>query len=885
MELWPRIKSLVRNLFRTQEVESQLEDEVRAYVDMLTDERVTSGMPASEARRTVLVEFGGVEQVKQAVREHRSGASLELLWQDARYGLRQFWRNPGFTVTVILTLALSIGANTAIFSIVNALMLKSLPYSHPERMGTIYTRVTGSRPSDERHKLNGEQWELLRDNVPSLISAVASGRTSGVNLQAGAQVQYLHAGRISARYLDVLGIQPVAGRNFSEGEDRPNGPRAAILSYGLWRITFGSNPNILGQAILLKGEPYTVVGVLAEGATTPLNADLYTALQESRKGEGAGTNFESITRLRDGATWQQADAEISRAWSLRTQHYELENNPGAQVTWYSVPLQKGATAKLRPQALTLMLAAGFILLIACANLAGLTLVRVLRRMPEVATRLALGASRWQIQKQLWVENLLLALVGGMAGVAVGFVALRGLLLLLPEHFLPVASVPLDGRVLAFTLLISLLTSVLFGMLPALATRKLGLRAAIASRAAIGGDRLPMRQALIVSEVALTVVLLAASGLLIRTLIHLQTLPAGFNPTGVMTARASLDDVRYHDPAAFFKLLNESIAAMRQIPGVQHAAVGLSLPYERSMIMGGIAISDGKEAGQKVMADETYITPGYFETLQTPVLIGRSFTDADGPDTQRVAIVNQTFARKFFQGANPVGRYVFKDTMIVGMVEDVAMAPGLDATAPLSGEEMIYIPASQVQASLRAMVHAWFQPSWIVRTARPVEGLTAQMQHALASVDPNLPFSGFYSMRDLQTKTLATQRVEVALLSAMAALALLLSTVGIFALVANIVAQKTREIGIRMALGSTIRQAMVHIGAPGVRASALGLIVGLILCAGALRAMHSVLYGVGVYDAPTILTVVSMLASVALIATAVPTLRITGINPAKTLRDE
>ena len=227
-----------------------------------------------------------------------------------------------------------------------------------------------------------------------------------------------------------------------------------------------------------------------------------------------------------------------------------------------MPLQTGVTATLRPQALTLMLAAGFILLIACANLAGLTLVRMLRRIPEVATRLA-------IQKQLWVENLLLAFVGGMAGVAVGFAALRGLLLLLPEHFLPVANVPLDGPVLAFTLLISLLTSVLFGMLPALATRKLDLRAAIASRAAVGGDRLRLRQALIVSEVALTVVLLAASGLLIRTLIHLQTLPAGFNPSGVMTARASLDDVRYHDPAAFLKLLNESTAAMGQIPGVQH----------------------------------------------------------------------------------------------------------------------------------------------------------------------------------------------------------------------------------------------------------------------------------------------------------------------------
>jgi predicted permease len=809
---------------------------------------------------------------------------MDALGQNLKFAARQLWRNPGFTVTVILTLALSIGANTAIFSIVNALMLKSLPYSHPERMGTIYTRVTGSRPYDERHKLNDEQWELLRDEVPSLISAVSSSRTSGVNLQAGSHVQYLHAGRISEHYLDVLAIHPIAGRNFSEVEDRAHGPKTAILSYNLWRNTFTSNPNILGQAILLKGESYTVIGVLPEGATTPLNADIYTALQLNREGEGNGTNSESIVRLRDGATWQEADAELNRAWSHRAKLYELENNPGAKVTWYSVPLQMGQTAKLRPQALTLMLAAGLILLIACANLAGLTLVRMLRRTPEVATRLALGASRWQIQRQLWVENLLLALVGGAAGMAVGFAALRGLLLLLPEHFLPVDSVTLDGRVLAFTLFISILTSIFFGMLPTLTTRRLDLRSALASRAAIGGDHLRMRQALIVSEVALTVVLLAASGLLIRTLIHLQTLPAGFNPTGVMTARASLDDVRYHDPAAFQKLLNESTSAMRKIPGVHHAAAGLSLPYERSLTI-GLTLSEGKEAGQHAMTEEVYVTPDYFETLEIPVLAGRSFTEEDGPETQRVAIVNQTFARKFFHGENPVGHYVEKNMRIVGVVKDVAIAPGLDATAPLTGEETIYIPAAQVEAKFLALIHVFFQPSWIVRTAGPVEGLTGQMQRAIASADPNLPFSGFYSMRDLQAKTLAMQRIEVALLSAMAGLALLLSAVGIFALVANIVAQKTREIGIRIALGSSIRQAMVHIGGPGVRASVLGLVLGLILCAGALRSMRSVLCGVGVYDVPTVFAVVILLAPVTLIATAVPTLRIAGIDPAKTLREE
>jgi len=414
---------------------------------------------------------------------------------------------------------------------------------------------------------------------------------------------------------------------------------------------------------------------------------------------------------------------------------------------------------------------------------------------------------------------------------------------------------------------------------------LDLRSSMAVRAGPRGGRLRLRQGLVASEVALTVVLLAASGLVIRTLIHLETLPPGFNPNGVTAAKASLDDARFHDPAAFMKLLDESTAAMRQVPGVQHAAVGLSLPYERALINGSLAISDGRQAGQHVETNQIYVTPGYFETLQIPVLIGRSFTEADGPNAQHVAIVNRAFMRKVFDGKDPVGRHVDKNTMIVGVVEDVAIAPGLGSGAPLTGEEALYIPAAQVDAKLLPLTHAWFQPSWIVRTTGPQERLTAQMQRALADADPNLPFSGFYSMRDLRAKTLATQRVEVALLIAMAVLALLLSAVGMFALVASMVAQRTREIGIRMALGSTVGQAMVQIGRSGAGASVLGLFLGLVLCAGALRVMRSVLYGVGVYDVPTILTVVLVLASVTLIATTLPTLRIARIDPARTLREE
>lgn len=807
---------------------------------------------------------------------------MQSFQQHFKFAARQLRRNPGFTATVMITLALAIGANTAIFTLVDALILKNLPYPHADRMGTIYASITGPKSSDQPIDLDGEQWELLRDDVPALTSAV-SGGTTGVNLRSGSHIDYVHDGRVSAHYFDVLGLRPLVGRNFTLEEDRPGGLKVAILSYDLWRDVFSADPAILGKSIDLRSEPYTVVGVLPLGATTPLNANVYTALQPSRQGEGGGTNFDVITRLREGASWQEADAQINRAWTAIAHNFE-KRRVGSHITFYSVPLQKGETASLRPQVAGLMLAAGFILLIACANLAGLALVRVLRRTPEVATRLALGASAWQIQVQFWSENLLLAIIGGAVGIAVGFLALRGLLLLLPPHFLPVESISLDLSVLAFTVVLSLLTSVLFGMLPALVVRRIDIRSSMGGRSVTRGS-VRIRQALIAGEVAVTVVLLAASGLLIRTLVHLETLPRGFDPKGVMVAKASLDDARYHDPAAFRKLLDESTAAMRRIPGVVDAAVGLTVPYE-TVLNDGVTISDGKDAGQTVGTDVVYATPGYFDTLQMPLLAGRLFADADGPASQQVAIVNRTFARKFYGGANPVGHYLDSQKLIIGEISDVPISSNLNPVAPLQGEETMYIPAAQLtNAANLALIHTFMQPDWIVRTAGPIQGLTAEMQRALSSADPDLPASGFYSMGDLLARTLAMERIEVALLGVMAGLALLLSAVGIFALVANMVTQRTREVGIRMALGSTVGQAMVHVGRSGFLAAATGLAIGLAASAGALQLMRSLLYGVGVYDVPTLIGTVAILIAVALAATALPTLRITSIDPATTLREE
>jgi macrolide transport system ATP-binding/permease protein len=876
-------------MFRRKRSSSDFRHEIESHIELERDRLIQQGLSPEDAQAAARRAFGNVLQTEERFYESGRWHWWDNFQQDVRFGIRMLARNPGFTITVILTLALSIGANTAIFSLVNALLLKSLPYSHPERLAAIYGKTTGADAYDMRRYLDGEQWELLRDNVPSLLSAVSAGLTSGVNLQSGSHAQYIHAGRVSAHYFDVLGLAPLLGRNFSEDEDRPHGPKTVVLSYATWHTAFGGNPQILGQSVLLKGEPYTIIGVLPEHATTPLNADAYIALQPSREGEGGGTNFEAIMRLRDSATWQQADAQINSAWSRS--RYVLRH-ASDHLTYYLVPLQKGQTDSLQAPMLAVMLAAGFILLIACANLAGLTLVRTLRRTTEIATRVSLGASPWQVQRQLWIENLLLASVGGVAGVGVGAIALRGLLLLLPQNFLPVADVSLDGRVLTFTLALALLTSVFFGMLPALITRKVDLRSAISSRGIAGGGAVRLRQFLIVGEVALTVVLLAAAGLLIRTLVHLETMSPGFHSDGVLTAKASLDDVRYHDPGAFRKLLAQSVTAMRQIPGVQDAAVGLTLPYERALI-DSVTLSDGKQAGQQVATNEIYVTPGYFDTLQIPVLAGRSFKDADGPDATKVVIVNRAFSRLYLNSDNPVGRYVTDDDkqsrLIVGVVEDTvgSNAGGLtDDRAPLGSQQTVFYPAAQIaKGGFLAVLHAWFQPSWIVRTENSMNSVGGEMQNAMASVDPNLPFSGFYSMNDLMAKTLAIQRLEVALLVTMASLALLLSAVGIFALVANIVVQKKREIGIRMALGSTIGQAMIQVAQSGVIASLVGVVCGLMLSAGALRAIRSALFGVDVYDPATLAAIVATLLFVTLLAATLPTLKIATIDPAITLREE
>ena len=813
--------------------------------------------------------------------------------EDLRFALRQLHRSPGFAAAVVVTLALAIGVNTAVFSLLDGFLLRRLPYPQPDRVAALIThREAKNNPAvfddDDSSDLN--TWKAVQQGVPAVVAAAtgqAFGDTEGVNLEAGAAqggvVRYVHNATVSAHYFEVLGIEPILGRGFTEDEDRPGAGKAVVLSYDLWRTAFHEDRSILGKPILLRGAPYTVVGVLPQGAQMPNPADVWTPLMPSDpNGICVGTNCLILMRLKPGATWDEVRAQL-----VRLPPSEEYNLAKWHVWYYPSPLPRYAGSAVKEQTQALMLSVGFILLIACANLAGLMLARIHRRTPEMATRMALGASRVRILRQLWIENLVLAVAGGVAGLALALALFPVMKGLLPNDMIPIGGFRLDARVLAFTAVASLVTSLLFGALPALETRRLDLRSSIAAgtRSVAGGSSL-VRKVLIGAEVALTVVLLAGAGLLIRTLTHLESLPPGFDPHNVIAAKASLDDARYHDHAAFDALLSKSVTAMQQIPGVEDAAVALTAPYE-TFINDGIQILDGKFAGKEDGSSFSYITPQYFAALRIPILSGRPFNDADTATSEPVVIVNTAFGQRFFGDPNPLGRHIKlgRAFTIVGVVPDVLDQSNEDRVAPIQTEPIYYIPYTQTSARLLAVVHMWAQPSWIVRTRGPLPGLTGQMQQALSAVAPGLPFSGFYSMQDLLNKQLQTQRIEVTLLGALAALALLLSAVGIYALVSNLVVQRTREIGIRIALGSTLGGAMRHIASSGVTAAGGGVIAGLAGAVFVLRLMKSAIYGVTTWDPVTLITVPLVLVAIAAVASLLPALRIARIDPAETLRAE
>ncbi|MBZ5556748.1 MAG: ABC transporter permease [Acidobacteriia bacterium] len=801
--------------------------------------------------------------------------------RDLRYAVRVLLKSRVFTATAVLTLALCIGANTAIYSVVDRVLLRALPYPHPERLAQVMTHF--SRGGNDEDGQTGGTWEALRDGLTSADLASFSGLGMGVNLVAGDQPQYVKQQRVSAGFFGVLGVAPMMGREFTPAEDRPEGPALAVLSHGLW-TRLGADPSIVGRAITLRGESHIVVGVMPAGFTSGSPVDVWTPLRPWKGGEGGGQNYSIIARLRPGVTWAEADAQVGAIGNPAMR--DLYRNPENAARLQLIPLQRGETRDVREPILVLWGAVAAVLLIGCVNIAGLLMARGVTRAPEIAMRMALGGSRAEIVRQLLTESLVLAAAGGVLGLALGYAGSRAFAALLEDAFGLTGDTGLDARVLAITTAIALGTSVVFGLLPALQASRVNLRETLVesgSPSIAGAARNWPRRLMVVAEVALGVVLLVGAGLLIRTFDHLMRLRSGFDGTHVMTATLSLQDARYQSADRVNQLFDQSLARMRAVLGVEHAAIALTLPYERALNT-GFRLATGDPEYHTI--NMTYVTPEYFAALRVPVMAGRVFTDADTATAAPVVIVNEALVRRFSPDQSPIGRQ-FAGTggrTIVGVVGDIQTKSGFGNFGPIGAAPAAYVPAAQVNAAFMKMVHTWFSPSWFVRTAGPQQGIVSVMQGAVQSVDPLLPFAKFRTLDDVRGEAVATPRAQALLLGTLAGLALLLAAVGLYGLVATSVAVRTRELGIRLALGASSRQAVAAAAAPGIALAAAGVAIGLVAARLGATTLQHLVWGVSVTDPVTFGAAALSVLLVAVVAAFVPALRIARLNPIRALRE-
>jgi len=810
--------------------------------------------------------------------------------RDLRYAVRVLVKSPVFTVTAVLTLALCIGANTAIYTVVDRVLVRPLPYPRADRLAIVTRHYQGPGVDEDDTGQAGATWEALRAGTAETLDlATTVGIGQGVNFVAGDQPSFVKQQRVSAGYFRVLGVMPEVGRPFTEEEDRVNGPAVTVLSHGLWTRVFNRDPGIVGRTVMLRGERYIVVGVMPASFRSESPVDLWTPVRPCARCEGGGENYTIIARLKDGVTWPQADGQV--AASTRAVVEDRYKRDTGHVGIRIVPLQRGKTADLREPLIVLWSAVGVVLLIGCVNIAGLLLARARTRAPEVALRLAIGGGRAAIVRQLLVESAVLAAAGGIAGIAIGYASAQLFATLLEDAFgVSGQQVGLDVRVLAISGAVALLTSVVFGLLPAVQATRVDLRQTLVeggSPSIAGSARSWSRRALVVVEVALGVVLLVGAGLLVRTFDHLTHLAPGFDGTRVMTGMLSLQDARYQSPGKVNQLFDATIANLHALPGVESAAAALTLPYERALNLGGKWGSAKPSAEQIGIFNETYVTPEYFSALRIPVLRGRALNAGDSAGATPAIVVNQAFVIRYSPDEDPIGRQISSGGVrtIVGVVGDIQQKAGWGNWGPLAPMPAAYIPAAQTSEGFLKMVHTWFAPSWFVRLSAPADtaGVVAGMQRAVQSVDPLLPFAKFRTLDDVRSETLAQQRAQAVLLGSLALLALVLAAVGLYGLVASSVAERTRELGIRMALGATTSRASLSAAAPGIVLALIGIAIGLVAARGAATLLRHFLWGVKESDPLTFASAAAAVFAAAAVAAIVPALRIVRLNPIKALR--
>jgi predicted permease len=808
------------------------------------------------------------------------------LWTEIRFALRQLFKSPGFSLTVLATLALCIGVNTAIFSVLDAVLLRPIPYPAPERLALLVTTERGRPVEDADTSQTGALYEMVRDHAAGLDCAAWS-MPGGANFSAEGRAEYIQQQRVASGFFRVLGVAPRMGREFTRAEDVPNGPALAVLSDEFWERAFHGDPRVIGQPIDLKGEPHTVIGIMPPRFRTTARIDVWTPLRPSREGEGSADNYGVVARLRPGVSWAAAQDE------LRALSQVLRADPKfpREIKDFEervVPLQKGLTQDTRSQLLITWAAVSIVLVIGCVNIAGLLLARSGIRAREIATRLALGGSRTAVVRQLFLESVVLAVAGGLAGVAAGGFAIDWFKRLGAGPGELWRPIELDWRVLTAMLAVSLFTSLLFGLAPALATVRLDIRSVLveAGRGSSGGGRQWSRWILVAAEVALSLVLLVGAGLLTRTLHYLNSLKPGFDPQNVIAAEASLQDARYQTGAAILNLYRQTLERIQRIPGVQSAAVALTLPYERPLNNGLRAIDGPLRETHTVKV--VYVTPSYFETMRIPWLGGRGFRYSDTLKTASVAIASRSLAEKFFLG-DAVGSHVSLGSgprEIVGMVGDVQQHSGVtNDRGPITVEPTLYVPVTQIKDGFFQVVHVWFSPKWVIRSVGPVRALPEQVSAAIASVDPRLPIAHFRTVDDLRGMQTGEHRYLAALFSIFAGLALLLAAIGLYGLISQGIAQRKRELGIRLALGATAGQTIADAVKPGLLLALAGMAAGVAGSLAAVRLLRHLLWGVRETDPLTFAVTAGLLLLVAAAASLAPALRILGLDPAETLRSE
>jgi hypothetical protein len=734
-------------------------------------------------------------------------------------------------------------------------------------------------------------WELVRDHA-TYLDAAAIGSTNGVNfavnLSAAGAAQYIQAQRVGAGFFRILGVQPLIGREFTREEDRPGGPPVTVLGYAFWRQAFRSDSSIVGKSVMLSGEPYTVIGILPESFHANDAADLWTPLRPSTTGEGEGINYSIVARLKPGITWAQADSQIEAVGAQMIREWKLP--PGQYARLKLITLQQGQTDYVKKPLLIVWAAVGLVLLIGCANVTTLLLARAATRAREIATRLAIGGGRAAIVRQFLIETLVLAVAGSVAGLAVGQWGIKALKELGAGSFPIPDSLALDARVLAATGLFFPAGDAAGRYFSSDRSQRRGYPDDSYRGGRAWGGRFPEAMVAAFSCVRRGGARRAAVDrrrTAHPTLSHLYRLRPGFDPANVITARFSLHDARYAKGEKVNQLYDAGLARIRELPGVESAAVALTLPYERALNV-LFERMDGPEAGNEILVtDEVYGTPDLLRPLRIPLLRGRDIRASDGPKAALVALVNEAFVKKYLSRQEPVGSHIKLDgeaREVIGVIGNVQQRSGWGNFGPLAVTPTVYVPVAQMSGDFTTL-HTWFPPKWIVRVNGSPDQVMRGIQEITATLDPLLPIAAFRTIDQLRSQALSEQKFQAILLGTLSGLALVLAIVGIYGLMAQSVVERRRELGIRLALGSSISRTIRDAALPGITLAGVGVAAGCLLAVLSTRVLEHLVWGVSTTDALTFTGVALGLLFIAAVACFIPALRITSLNPADTLREE